>query len=158
MLVFFAVMAVGIVAPKLIFAEEMAKEAEVKVNMRIAQVAAESYAADHDGHFPGIVDDAFKSYFPGGSCDNKTPAPEPPKNPFTGQREFPALGSLTYDSAATRTHAPDHTGAGPGQVVYVPQQDDAKLNRAYAILGTGGFGLAIAGENPASTTVYTNAW
>jgi hypothetical protein len=158
MLVFLGIMILGIVAPKLIFAEEIVKESEVKVNMRIAQVAAESYAADHDGHYPAEVDDAFKSYFPGGSCDGKTPAPEPPKNPFSGQREFPVKGSLTYDSAATRTHIPDQTGASAGQVVYVPQVANAQENRGYAILGTGGFGTAVPGATAASTTVLTNAW
>lgn len=158
MLVFFAVMLIGIAAPKLIFADEIVKESKVKENMRIAQIAAESYAADHDGTYPSEVDDAFKSYFPGGSCDGKTPALQAPRNPFSGKTEFPVLGSMTYDPAATRSHMPDMTGASAGQVVYVPQMAEARENRAYAIIGTGGFGTAVPGDNAGTTTVYTNLW
>src|SRR5262245_6420239 len=80
------VIIIGILAaialPNFIGVQSKAREASVKANMRTTQIAAESYATDNGGTYPTDTGDPLKSYFPGGSNDGQTPAPNPSVNPF----------------------------------------------------------------------------
>src|ERR1700684_88051 len=71
------VIIIGILAaialPNFIGAQDKAREASVKANMRTAQIAAEAYATDNGGIYPPVGTDAgYLSYFPGGGSDGKT--------------------------------------------------------------------------------------
>ena len=66
------VIIIGILAaialPNFIGAQDKAREASVKANMRTAQIAAESYATDNGGTYPpNATDTNYLSYLPGGS-------------------------------------------------------------------------------------------
>src|SRR5271155_271055 len=83
------VIIIGILAaialPNFIGAQNKAREASVKSNMRTAQIAAESYATDAAGTYPAAIDSYYEAYFPGGnsSLANPTvPASGGPVNPF----------------------------------------------------------------------------
>jgi hypothetical protein len=71
------------------FEAEKAKQnnKQVKENMRVAQKAAERFAADHGSvNYPVEVDDMFKTYFPGGT-EGRLAAQVGPVNPFTSMNE-----------------------------------------------------------------------
>jgi len=76
-------------------AQDKARNASVKANMRTLQLAAESYATDNGGAYPKAIDDSFKSYMPGGGSDGKTPAPDGLTNPFDSKKEWPTMGTIT---------------------------------------------------------------
>lgn len=149
------VIIIGILAaialPNFIGAQDKAREASVKANMRTAQIAAEAYATDNGGTYPTSVNDAYKSYFPGGASDGSTAAPAGPVNPFTNIAEFPVVGSVS-DISGTRAAAPAATGGQQGQVVYCPQTPPT----SYAILGTGKNVKALGGTSPNTTLVLSN--
>lgn len=65
---FFSVMVIGMFVPRVTSAEEKANEQITKTSMHIAQVAIESFAADHNNIYPAEIDDAVKSYYPGGAA------------------------------------------------------------------------------------------
>ncbi len=102
----------------------------VKRNMRATQVAVEFYAVDHAGRYPTSIDDAFKSYFPGGA-NTESPAangPQPLTNPFTGKAEWPSLGTIR-DVKLARASAPQPIE--PGKIEYSP----IRGGESYAIIG-----------------------
>ena len=76
-----------------------AKNLAVRANMKNTQAAAEAYFKDHTYMYPKEIDDEFKSYFPGGDVASKKPG-NAFINPFTGQVEWPVLGSVTSVQAA----------------------------------------------------------
>ena len=69
------VIIIGILAaialPNFIGAQDKAREASVKANMRTAQISAEAFATDAGGTYPDSVSDAYKGYFPGGPSDGQ---------------------------------------------------------------------------------------
>ncbi len=73
---------------------ERAKTLVVRSNLLEVQKAAEKYFKDHTYMYPTAIDDDFKSYFDGGDPATKKPG-KPPINPFTGNPEFPVLGTIT---------------------------------------------------------------
>lgn len=149
------VIIIGILAaialPNFVGAQDKAREASVKGNMRTAQIAAEAYATDNSGTYPSKAsDNGYMSYFPGGSNDGQTPG-KGMINPFTGEsKEFPVSGKVT-DVQATRNAAPTSTGGTIGQVTF--SQIDS--GSSYAIQGTGKNLKALGGVNN-TTLVLSN--
>src|ERR1700734_148522 len=86
------VIIIGILAaialPNFIGAQNKAREASVKSNMRTAQIAAESYATDSAGSYPNGISTPYEAYFPGGNSSLANPViasgSSGPINPFTG--------------------------------------------------------------------------
>jgi hypothetical protein len=147
---------IGIVAaialPNFIGAQNKAKEASVKANMRTAQIAAETYAVAHDGLYPTSVDKSFKAYFPGGNAEKNLEG-RPPVNPFTGEPEWPVAGDIT-DVEAARKAEPSTLRAGA--VEYSVIMDEQQQPVAYAIRGGAKGDTAIAGTSGSATLVLSN--
>ncbi len=149
------VIIIGILAalalPNFIGAQNKAREASVKANMRTCQIAAESYATDTGGTYPTAVNAAYECYFPGGNSDVNAPtAPASGYgylNPFTGTGEFPTGGALAGSVQALRAAVPGATGGTIGQVMF----DAAVPPTTYAIIGTGSNLNALPG--PGGTTL-----
>ncbi len=154
LVVFFLGMLLAMIAPRFLNAESKEKNDKVLVNMHIAQIAVESYAADHGNMYPAAIDDALKSYYPGGNADGLTPASQGTMNPYSKRPEFPVLGTLIATPTAVRTNEPAPTGGEPGQIVYIPLDN----NHTYAMLGTAGSGRALPGILPKTALVYSNLW
>jgi len=139
---------VGVALPYFFNAQDAQIEATVKANMKIAQMAAESYAHDNGGIYPLAANDpAYASYFPGGNRNSKSPMPgNYPINPFSNTAQCPLTGTVT-DVEKTRTSAPLQLGQ-PGAVYYNPiaaKDSDAEdsRNTSYAIQGSGKTGFAL---------------
>ena len=154
LVLFFSVMVIGMFVPRVTSAEEKDNEQTTKTSMHIAQVALESYAADHNNTYPAEIDDALKSYYPGGEADGKTPASQGPLNPYSKKPEFPVTVGHISTPTVVRSLPPESTGAAAGQIVYLPLDN----RRSYALLGTNGSGKAIVGDVPATTLVLSNIW
>ncbi len=153
------VIIIGILAaialPNFIGAQDKAREASVKANMRTAQIAAESYATDAAGTYPKNNTDAgYLSYFPGGGSDmGTTPATKGPVNPFTGANEFPILGTVTDIEIARKT--PTTVGTA-GQVAYNSITDANGKETIYAVTGGGKSGKSLVGLTQGSALVLSN--
>ncbi|HMP52752.1 MAG TPA: type II secretion system protein [Candidatus Melainabacteria bacterium] len=151
------VIIIGILAaialPNFIGAQDKAREASVKANMRTAQISAESYATDYAGYYPPSVDQDYKSYFPGGSSDGVTVG-NAPVNPFTNNPEWPVSGSIS-NVASTRSSIPGGVGS-MGQIEYSPIGSGGGSPTAYAIRGAGKNGNALRGSAPNTTLVLSN--
>ena len=151
------VIIIGILAaialPNFIGAQDKAREASVKANMRTAQIAAEQFAVDRAGFYPSTVDTAYQSYFPGGGSDQTTPG-KASVNPFTNTNEFPILGSVT-DVQATRSAPPSGVGSA-GQIVYSGIASGGGEPTGYAIQGAGKNGLSLGGTAPGTSLVLSN--
>ena len=152
------VIIIGILAaialPNFIGAQDKAREASVKANMRTAQISAESYATDAAGTYPPSSADAgYQAFFPGGNSSITSPTPgQPSVNPFTNNTEWPIAGSIS-DVQATRAGAPGNVGSA-GQVEYSPV--GGANPTAYAIRGAGKSGSALGGTAPGTTLVLSN--
>lgn len=152
------VIIIGILAaialPNFIGAQDKAREASVKANMRTAQIAAEAFATDAGGTYPSGVDDPYKGYFPGGPSDGQNAgSAKAPVNPFTNSNEWPVVGAIA-DVQAERAQAPTSVGTA-GQIEY-SQIQDAGSTVAYAIRGARKNGLALGGNAPNTTLVLSN--
>lgn len=154
LVIFFAGMLLAMIVPRILNAESKEKNDKVLVNLHMAQIAIESYAADHGNLYPATIDDAVKSYYPGGAADGVTPASQGTVNPYSKRPEFPVLGTLIATPTAVRSNEPAATGGEPGQIVYIPQDN----NRTYAMLGTTGSGRSLPGILPKTALVYSNLW
>jgi hypothetical protein len=123
----------------------------VKRNMIAIQDAAEAYAADHKGLYPKEVNDAFKSYFPGGDPRTNKPG-KAPTNPFSTKAEWPSYGTVA-DIAQIRSEYP--ADMAPGAIEYQHTED----LRAYAIVGGGANAKALPMLHHGSqgTLVLSNA-
>ena len=157
------VIIIGILAaialPNFIGAQDKAREASVKANMRTAQIAAESFATDNGGSYPAnATDNGYKSYYPGGGSDGATAAQNGPVNPFTNQAEFPIAGPTVTSPATTRGQDPAATSVGSaGQVGYSPITSGGSTTAtSYAIMGGGKTGKALGGTAPGTTLVLSN--
>lgn len=149
------VIIIGILAaialPNFVGAQDKAREASVKGNMRTAQIAAEAYATDNSGTYPpSATDTKYLTYFPGGSSDGVT-AGKGMINPFSGKsEEFPVVGNVS-NVQTTRNAAPTATGGTIGQVTY----SNVDSGSSYAIQGTGKNLKALGGVNN-TTLVFSN--
>jgi len=147
-LVLIIALLVGVALPYFFNAQDAQTEATVKANMKIAQMAAESFARDNDGIYPPSASDpGFGSYFPGGNRNIKNPTPGSyPINPFTNAAQPPLPGNVG-DVAKARATSPARLGQ-PGAVHYNPvavkeDEDDTPANKSYAIQGAGKTGYAL---------------
>jgi hypothetical protein len=104
-----------------------AREAGVRHNMRMVQLAADTYQIYNKGKYPIAIDNAFKSYSMDGKQDNKTPG-KPVFNAFTNTEFWPTLGKPS-DIAAIR--AGQSFKISPGSIIYVPIDN----GKSYAIVG-----------------------
>jgi prepilin-type N-terminal cleavage/methylation domain-containing protein len=159
------VIIIGILAaialPNFIGAQNKAREASVKANMRTAQIAAESYATDSAGQYPADTNGPYLNYFPGGSSSmSGAAAPAGPLNPFTGVAAFPTKGTISGTVQAVRSQPPATTGSvgSPGNVQYSPvaATQGGVGNTSYAILGGDATGTALGGLAPGTTLVLSN--
>lgn len=152
------VIIIGILAaialPNFIGAQDKAREASVKANMRTAQIAAEVAATDAAGVYPETMDDNFKSYFPGGKSNGDVGTAKGPVNPFNNQNEFPSVAAGVTDVSVERNKVPGSLGVAPGQIVYSPIPSTGPT--AYAIRGAGKNGNALGGLTAGSTLVLSN--
>src|SRR5271156_1744976 len=118
------VIIIGILAaialPNFIGAQNKAREASVKANMRTAQISAESYATDAGGTYPlTATDTTYATYFPGGSSSPGGTAGNYPVNPFTNANSGPTAFTLSGTVQAARAAAPSTGMSGaPGAVGY----------------------------------------
>jgi hypothetical protein len=126
------------------------KDADVRDNMRSIQVAAEHFAGGHGANsYPTQIDDAFKSYLPGG-VEGRTPSPVGLVNPFTSANEFPTLGHITDPIAASNGA---RFALAPGKIEYSPIAG----GRGYAIVGGAHDGKVLVDVyNPDRILVLTN--
>jgi len=156
------VIIIGILAaialPNFIGAQDKAREASVKANMRTAQIAAEAYATDNGGSYPtSNSDTGYLSYYPGGNSDGKTAALNGPVNPFTNKAEFPIQGPAVTDPQTTRNTDPSTISFGSaGNVGYSGIANSSGGNTSYAIIGVGKGGTALGGTAPKTTLVLSN--
>ncbi len=156
------VIIIGILAaialPNFIGAQDKAREASVKANMRTAQIAAESYATDNGGTYPaGPTDDGYHSYFPGGGSDGKTPG-NYPANPFKNQGPE-ALVNAPLGTGATAVATARSTGGSvaAGSVGYSPvASTTGGGNTSYGIMGGNKSGTALGGTAPGTFLVLSN--
>jgi len=148
------VIIIGILAaialPNFIGAQDKAREASVKANMRTAQIAAEAYATDNGGSYPTAVDAKYTSYYPGGGSDGVTAATAGPVNPFSGTNEFPTAGTLSGTPQALRTSGAE-TGSA-GQIKYLA----ATGNTTYGIVGFKKDGKMLGGTSSGTFLVLSN--
>ncbi len=152
------VIIIGILAaialPNFIGAQDKAREASVKGNMRTCQIAAEVYATDNAGAYPQILDD-IKPYYPGGSSSTgagSTPGNAPP-NPFNVNLDpWPVIAASVTNVQTARTAAPGATGLQAGQVEYNP----IGTGTSYAVRGAGKTGNALGGTTAGTTLVLSN--
>ncbi|MBI1269718.1 prepilin-type N-terminal cleavage/methylation domain-containing protein [bacterium] len=148
------VIIIGILAaialPNFIGAQDKAREASVKANMRTAQISAESFATDNGGSYPDAVDVPYKSYFPGGGSDGQTAAANGPVNPFTGTNEFPTFGTMTGTPLQLRTSGSETGNAGG--VKYL----SATPPTTYGVIGFGKNGQMLGGTAPGTKLVLSN--
>lgn len=162
------VIIIGILAaialPNFIGAQDKAREASVKANMRTAQIAVETFATDAAGTYPGSVTDGYKSYFPGGGADGATVGTATgPVNPFTNAAEFPVGGSVSNVQTARAATGDSVSGGKPGTVEYsaigatTATEGAAATNASsYAIRGAGKTGKALGGTAAGTTLVLSN--
>jgi hypothetical protein len=142
----------GCSAEKFVEAQNKAREASMKANMRTVQIAAESYATDNGGKYPSEVDTNFKSYFPGGSSGGSAPtAGKAPINPYDLQTEWPVIGHVT-DVAASRKDR--SVSLEKGAIEYSPIGGPPATS--YAIRGGGDDGKVVAARDPSSALVLSN--
>jgi prepilin-type N-terminal cleavage/methylation domain-containing protein len=143
----------AVALPHYVGSQDKSREATVKNNMRVAQIAAEGYAAEKGGLYPDKIDQQYFSFFPGGPGDGKFMGnAHGPVNPYTHKNEWPIAGTIT-DVQMARTSAPTSVGSA-GQIEYSPIAGTNGV-RAYAIRGARKNGLALEGSTPMSTFVLT---
>jgi hypothetical protein len=118
--------------------QDEARDRSTVSNMHALQIAAESYRLDYPD-YPNTLDNAFKSYFPGGSSDKKLPG-KTWWNAITAKEEWPIVCSPGQAVKATA-----------GQVVYICAKD----RKSYAIYGVGRDGKYILSKRTGKALVLT---
>lgn len=151
------VIIIGILAaialPNFIGAQDKAREASVKANMRTAQIAAEAYATDKGGSYPTAVDTCYKSYFPGGGSDCQNAATNGPVNPFSSTAEWPGAGTMSGSPPSPQNLRDTGGETGPaGSVKYL----SASPPTTYAIIGFGKNGQMLGGTTIGKYLVLSN--
>jgi prepilin-type N-terminal cleavage/methylation domain-containing protein len=151
------VIIIGILAaialPNFIGAQDKAREASVKANMRTAQIAAESFATDMAGTYPTDVT-SMQPFYPGGNSQvNGTPG-SAPVNPFASA----GVGTGQFPTAATLSGTPQALRAGggltgsAGEIRYL----SANPPTTYAIVGFGKEGRMLGGTAAGTFLVLSN--
>jgi prepilin-type N-terminal cleavage/methylation domain-containing protein len=143
------VVIIGILAaialPNFIGAQQKAKAAAVKGNMRTVQIASEAYATDSGGSYAVDASGAgCGPYFPGGGSSIGGANGTYPINPVTGAAGVqPAAQGLNKSTAiiAARAAAPAKCAAGAGGLTY----DQADGGNSYAVTGGDAVGNCIPG-------------
>jgi prepilin-type N-terminal cleavage/methylation domain-containing protein len=159
------VVIIGILAaialPNFIGAQQKAKAASVKGNMRTVQIASESFATDSGGVYSaacGASGDA-SDYLPGGSNTGAGgTAGSKLHNPCTNANEYAqAAGPATSAAIATlRTTAPKAAaGLTAGQVGY-KQGTNNVAGDTYSVTGGDAAANYVSGSGPSSTLVLSN--
>ncbi|HEY9772422.1 MAG TPA: type II secretion system protein [Planktothrix sp.] len=155
------VIIIGILAaialPNFIGAQNKAREASVKANMRTAQIAAESYATDAGGTYPGsATDTTYQTYYPGGSSSQSGgTAGNYPVNPFTNAQQSPQ--SFTVANVQTARSSVPGALSSVGSVYYAPiTASNGTGVTSYAIEGAGSTGTALGGTSAGTTLVLSN--
>jgi prepilin-type N-terminal cleavage/methylation domain-containing protein len=158
------VIIIGILAaialPNFVGAQNKAKEASVKSNMRTCQIAAETHATDAGGQYPDNTTGSFRNYFPGG--DNQQSGSKigtMPVNPFSNKSDWGDLlaGSVTDVPAARATDPTSVTiGSVSGQIEYSPIADSSGQFNAYAIRGGNYEKKCLAGTAAKTSLVLSN--
>lgn len=151
------VIIIGILAaialPNFIGAQDKAREASVKANMRTCQIAAEASATDNGGTYPGDVD-TMKPYYPGGNSTPNGTAGNPSVNPFTNVATWPVTGSVT-NVQTTRGATPTGLSGSKGDVQYSAIGTAPNIT-SYAVTGIGKNGTGLGGTSPGTTLVLSN--
>ncbi|MBU6452656.1 MAG: prepilin-type N-terminal cleavage/methylation domain-containing protein [Cyanobacteria bacterium REEB67] len=143
----------AVALPHYVGNQDKTREASVKKNMRMVQLAAESFANDRGGLYPDKLDDSFFSYFEGGPGDGKSAVgAHGPVNPYTNKPEWPIIGSVN-DVPLARSSAPGAVGSA-GQIEYSPIVGTDGV-RSYAVRGANRNGQALQGTTPMSTFVLS---
>jgi hypothetical protein len=126
------------------------RDQELRENMQRVQMAAEQYASNHGSdRYPTVLDDEFKSYFPGG-VEGKRPAPVGPVNVYTGSNEFPSIGRVVSVNASRMG---GRFPVSPGKIIYAPIED----GKGYAIMGGAGDGSVMMDDkHPDQVLVLSN--
>lgn len=150
---FITFVGVGIIAavslPSFIGAQDKARQAAVKGNMRTVQIAAEAYATDKGGNYPTSIDDKlFRTYFPGGDSGG-TQEGHPPVNPYTAKAEWPVEGHVTDVTTARTAESDDSIGEGAVEYSCIE-------GTSYAIRGGGKDGKLIEGKDAGTIMVLSN--
>ncbi len=143
------VVIIGILAaialPNFIGAQQKAKAAAVKGNMRTVQIASESYATDSGGSYATDASGAgCGPYFPGGGNSIGGANGTYPANPVSGAAGVqPSAQGLNKSTAITaaRLAAPAKCAAGAGGLTY----DQADAGNSYAVTGGDATGNCVAG-------------
>lgn len=162
------VIIIGILAaialPNFIGAQDKAREASVKANMRTAQIAAESYATDTSGIYPPAAGDAgYQTYFPGGSSNGAQgngsgTAGNYPVNPFLNNND-PLVaapmgtGQGAVQAARTAGGSLGHAGAVGYTAVTTGTTPGAT---SYGVMGGNKDGSALNGTAPGTYLVLSN--
>jgi len=152
------VIIIGILAaialPNFIGAQDKAREASVKGNMRTCQIAAEVFATDSAGAYPQALAD-IKPYYPGGSSStgaDKKDGNAPP-NPFNVNADpWPEFKTSVTNVATARSASPAALGIAAGTVEY----NAIDSGQSYAIRGAGKTGAALGGTTAGTTLVLSN--
>lgn len=130
--------------------QDSQRDQELRENMQRVQMAAEHYASNHGSdHYPTVLDDEFKSYFPGG-VEGKRPAPVGPVNVYTGVNEFPTFVSVPSVSAIRMG---GRFPIAAGKINYAPLDNGS----GYAIMGGAGDGQSLMDDKrPEQVLVLSN--
>jgi prepilin-type N-terminal cleavage/methylation domain-containing protein len=156
------VIIIGILAaialPNFIGAQNKAREASVKGNMRTCQIAAESYATDSAGTYPLAPSGLFLNYLPGGSStqDSNGQAGVVPLNPFTGQTTTLSTFTLSGTVSAARATPPTGTLGSAGTVAYSTVALNGAAQTSYAIEGASTTGTPLGGIAAGTTLILSN--
>lgn len=138
------VVIIGILAaialPNFIGAQNKAKTASVKGNMRTVQIASESYATDSGGAYSG-TSGGLGPYFPGGANTLAGASGIIPMNPITGATSAIGSGVVTNVQASRGTAAGTSFSPGAGNMAY----DTLLTNTSYAVTGGDANGNIIGG-------------
>jgi prepilin-type N-terminal cleavage/methylation domain-containing protein len=148
------VVIIGILAaialPNFIGAQQKAKTASVKANMRTVQIASESYATDSGGVYAAVCP---TPYLPGGENMIGGKAGNNPVNPVTNLAEAVGAGGIA-DVQATRIIAPKSYGTAGS--TYYSTVASSVANDSYAVTGSDAKGKLVSGAGPTSTLVLSN--
>jgi prepilin-type N-terminal cleavage/methylation domain-containing protein len=153
------VVIIGILAaialPNFIGAQQKAKTASVKANMRTVQIASESYATDSGGVYSASCAGAASAaaYLPGGDNTITGKAGSLLVNPVANVGEAVDAGGIA-NVLTTRALAPAKSGAA-GRTHYSSVASSV-ANDSYAVTGTDAKGILVAGAGPTSTLVLSN--
>lgn len=142
------VVVIGILAaialPNFIGAQQKAKTAAVKGNMRTTQVATECYATDSGGIYAAGTA-LMQPYYPGGANKLGGSPGSFPTNPVTGVINEPPMpaGPVTSTAIQVLRNSP----AGPSWTKGRHTYTQAEAGGSYAVVGADAGGMYVVGVN-----------